>query len=260
MTDVLMPLLLCAFLGLEVACRAAPGWRTGVRRTVAVVVALAGAFGVWTGIALALEYQRVLVPFVPPGERAGYVGWQLDAAGLPGAADPPVLSGDVLPDPAPLGTLFVLGDCRALYQSTGTGWGAVERTRAGGAWTVTVDPDPARAGTDPVLTIGDWRIGLRRLPDRRARFTVTDPDGTTSTGRPFTLTPGQRRTFVLAVDPTVGELSVTGDGAPLLGAAYTGSGGRGRVGAWDAGFPDRLHVEALPAPDPDLCRRVQRRR
>ena len=258
--DLMPPLLLCAAVGLEVTLRAAPGWRTGVRRTVAVVVALAAALGVWTGIALALEYQRVLVPFVPADDRAQYVGWQLDAARLPGARQPAILTGDTLPEPGAVGSLFVLGDCTALYQSDGKQWTGVERTRAGGQWFVDITSEPADSGRDPIMRFGDgWLLTLRRLPDDVGQFVTVRPDGSQLYGRPFTLHPGRTETYDVLFDAEVGELHVIRAGAPLHGDEFTGTtDARVALGTDDIGFPIRSTVQARPTPAPDLCRRVQR--
>jgi hypothetical protein len=197
------------------------------------------------------------------------VGWQLDAADLPGAAAPAVRSGDALPEVAALGTLFVLGDCDALYQSDGTQWTGVERTRAAGQWTVTLEPaspgNPvglvaraARSESGP-----DWRLSVLQLGDGQARFGWRTADGARTAGRAFSFSPDVAHTFDVLADPNVDEVRIVRDGVVLLGASGAPAADAGGL-QWGRNalvdddsdrFEGRLTIE--PDPSPELCRRVQ---
>src|SRR3546814_9212560 len=119
--------------------------------------------GCWTNLSLALVYQRLYSPNVEPSVIAAFVDTRYDVSQSLGL-DPaiPLRTGRDLPDTAPRGTLFVVGDCEGLYLSDGmrtdaikhTPWNGVERGEAGGRFRLEVVFDDAPAGSrEPLLSI-----------------------------------------------------------------------------------------------------------
>src|SRR3546814_6800251 len=119
--------------------------------------------GCWTNLSLALVYQRPSRPPCAPSFHAPFVHPRHDVSQSLGL-DPaiPLRTGRDLPDTAPRGTLFVVGDCEGLYLSDGmrtdaikhTPWNGVERGEAGGRFRLEVVFDDAPAGSrEPLLSI-----------------------------------------------------------------------------------------------------------
>ena len=164
-SDLLPLLLLLAIPGLFTSItwleRLAVPWRRVVVAIGAVLVAL----GCWTGVAVALEYQRDLSSLVTIDVRRDYVDWQWSIANRLGFGAPPVLTGETLPAPMHRGTLFIVGACAGLYVSDGEEWNAVERSNEGGHFRVQVDTGKLADGP---VTLAARRIRSGRV-DRRAR-------------------------------------------------------------------------------------------
>ncbi len=129
----------------------------GVGVTAAVVVAA------WVNVSLALSYQRLYSPNAKDDVIAGYLDTTYDVAQSVGLdPDIPIAAGDRLPDSAPRGSLFVVGDCDGLYLSDGmptnavkiTPWNPVERTEAGGRFLRTIEFPTQPIGTRvPIFSI-----------------------------------------------------------------------------------------------------------
>jgi hypothetical protein len=96
------------------------------KRTVLVGFAVLAAFSLAANFALSLLYQRAYSPFTGDRERAAFVRFQHDA---PGGSYMSVHRGDTLPRVLPGGTLFVLGDCDAVYWSDGKDWRLIEQAQ-----------------------------------------------------------------------------------------------------------------------------------
>jgi hypothetical protein len=113
------------------------------KRTIVVAFALLAAFSLAANFALALLYQRAYSPFTGDGERSAFVRFQRDA---PGGSYMSVRRGDTLPRALPGGTLFVLGDCDAVYWSDGKDLRIIEQAQtAARDPSVPTNPDqPAR--------------------------------------------------------------------------------------------------------------------
>jgi hypothetical protein len=111
------------------------------------LVALA-AWSVWATFSLTLRYQRAYSAFQPTSVRAGFVSFQLDindtlGLGRPfevrrGATLPIVAGKEFRRTSAPLGRLFIVGDCTGLFLSTARTWEPVEEKPTGALrWRVT---------------------------------------------------------------------------------------------------------------------------
>ncbi|MFM8304817.1 MAG: hypothetical protein ACKOA9_11060, partial [Actinomycetota bacterium] len=111
-------------------------WTQGA---VAVVLTLCALWTLWATTSVTLIYQREVSAFQSAEARAKFLDFQLDVNGRLGLAAPTVRRGPRLPESRewtlsgnpPQGELFVVGDCRRLYISTGQGWELVERRIAG---------------------------------------------------------------------------------------------------------------------------------
>ncbi|MFM8303371.1 MAG: hypothetical protein ACKOA9_03575 [Actinomycetota bacterium] len=239
--------------------------RSGVwRRAAVVVLAVVVAAGCWTGVAVALEYQRVLAPVVPDDLRAEYVDWQSDVGARLGTPPVPVLRGTRLPAPAGRNTVFVLGDCGALYVSDGTEWHGVERTEAGGRHRLAVRIAPPAVGTVvPVMRVGTGpgavTVGVRARADGTAVVVVPERG---LRGQPFRPQWGRVAVFDVVVDDVLGQLRVDRDGAELLGVDYAGPVAPVTLAPDLSDLPDAHdgarpppRVVRLPTPTP-VCREV----
>jgi hypothetical protein len=133
LSDFMPLVVVTAAAGLYLVLGAGPRFK----RTFLVVFALLAAFSLAANFALALIYQRAYSPFTGDGERAAFVRFQRDA---PGGSYMSVHRGDSLPPRAfPGGTLFVLGNCDAVYWSDGKDWRLIEQA--------------APTGRDPVAPV-----------------------------------------------------------------------------------------------------------
>ena len=134
------------------------GWRAARAGLVGL-----GAAGVLIAAATGLVQLRLLAPTASPGERAGFVAFQLDVARTLGLRPPPVTSGPVLPATAAgaPGDLFVLGRCDGLYVTSSTAtWLTAERGRAAGLIRLRARLAGAPAVTRALLSAG---TGPRRV-------------------------------------------------------------------------------------------------
>ena len=217
-------------------------------------------WGCFATFALALEYQRVLAPFVPDGSRRSYIEFQSDVADWLGTEPRPVRRGRELPRAAPRNQLFVVGDCAGLYTSDGRQWVGVERTNRTGQFRLRLEfADRARGFSEPILVSGRGAgrhvIGLRMLGDDRGAFTYS-AGGHTDVGIPFDVGGGPRE-FDVLMDRRLHEMHVILDGRPLLGVAYDSHSDQFTVG----GDPDstgrtfRGSITSLPV-RATLCPKV----
>jgi hypothetical protein len=232
----------------------------GVRRralaaTVAVVFAVLAATSLWVNFALAILYQRQYSPFPTASERAAFVRFQYDVAdSLAGGTSTNVRLGARLPDALPEGTVFVLGDCDAVYWSDGSVWYPVERTEAAGRHPLDVTFRDRPPGTqETLLTAGppdaQDRFGVEYLRDRRARFWFTSPRLDDELVGPIhQIRPGRPMRLDVNYDTSLGKLDVELDGDdvlgayPLVGGTVTVAGTPGAAGVLD--FSGDAHVRA----------------
>jgi len=127
---------------------------------------------------------------------ARYLSVQDALGGGPGSTFAGLIHvGDRLPEtPLPTDSLLVVGDCRALYLSTGdanTPWVLVEEA----AQVVTVSvPEHPRSGTTELFTVQGasvTRVVLETRSDRRMRVRLSNPEGSTG-GQWFSAAPGEK--------------------------------------------------------------------
>jgi hypothetical protein len=217
------------------------------RRSIVVAFAALVALGCWTGVAVALEYQRDLSALVPTSLRREYVGWQWRVADTVGFGKPAVLTGGSLPAPAHRGALFVVGPCAGLYVSDGDRWHAVERANAGGHFRVQVDGRALQSGPITLVRAGsgadEWTVELVPVGDGRAALVERARD---LRSRSFAI--GGDDVFDIVFDPGEGWLTVYRGDYELWTTPYHGQ---------TADFAASDEVRNLPVPT-SLCRRVLR--
>lgn len=273
LSDFVPLLVLLAVPGLHVALAwiTRPSTGRAIKRVVIVCLATLGVFSVWANVGLAILYQRTLAPTeVNDWRIADFVRFQQSIhSHVPGGAMPYVRRGDVLPRPGPLGTIFVLGDCREVYWSGGDSWRGIERTRSTGYWRLrtTFAATPGDAW-QPLFVNGTSGAGsylaVRVLPHARVVFGYIS-DGTHAQwlqSPPVGIRPSTASVLDLVYDPSTGKLEVRVDGrlvvdAPLLLRPIENP----TIGRSDIGGPVVATfagtISELPT-SPTLCRSLTR--
>jgi hypothetical protein len=254
-SDFLPLLVLLAIAGLHALLRYmdAGVTRRALAATVGVVFAILAATSLWVNFALAILYQRQYSPFPTASERAAFVRFQYDLAdSLAGGTSTNVQAGARLPDPLPEGTVFVLGDCDAVYWSDGSVWYPVERTEAAGRHPLEVTFRDRPPGTrETLLTAGppeaQDKFGVEYLRGRRVRFWFTSPRLDDELVGPIhQIRPGRPMRLDVNYDTSLGKLDVELDGDdvlgayPLVGGAVTVAGTPAAAGVLD--FSGDAHV------------------
>jgi hypothetical protein len=131
----------------------------------------------------------------------------------------------VLPQPGPLGTLFVLGDCREVYWSGGDRWRGIERTASTGYRRLRTRfapvPDDA---WQPLFVNGSPGAGsylaVRVLPHSRVVFGYI-ADGTGAQwleSPPVDVRPSIPSVLDVVYDPSTGQVEVRVDGRLVVDA------------------------------------------
>jgi hypothetical protein len=269
-------LVLLAAAGLHLVLRWArtrrrEGRTTAVRRVTAVLCVLA-VLSVGINLGLAVLYQRKLNPGVPESELASFLRFQYELhRDVPGGAPPDVVhGGDRLPRDIPeTGTLYVVGDCDALYFSVGYGWRALERTPATGSHLLRVRfAEPATPAWQPLVTSGTpgaatW-VAARVLPDGRVRFgyRAQGTDDVWHESPPQDVGRDRTATVGVVLDTRTGGVEVTLDGRPVLGlTTLVRPADDATVGRNDLGGPVAATFAGTveePAVPPTLCRDLLR--
>jgi hypothetical protein len=210
--------------------RSRAGRRRVARGFVTTATILIGIFGLWSNVALGLVYQRELRTAVPLSMRAGFVSFQegLDAS-LFGGPPENVLRTRILAKNEPAGTLDVIGNCAALYESAGItqGWDAVERSTSDGHFRMQV--------TFPQTTDDTWVPVLVNGVDHQAAYLALRSPGAGSyqfgylfqgtgqrfvTGSFFSAVPGRTYVIDAVLDPVIGEITATVDGTTDYDLGY----------------------------------------
>jgi len=99
-------------------------------------------FGVVANLALSMAYQREIWFTTPSDSRVAFVNLQqrIDQSIFGGPPRGVTISRE-LPTIEPAGFLAILGDCAALYQSSGSNWIPIERSAAGGHYRLRASAD-----------------------------------------------------------------------------------------------------------------------
>lgn len=253
-----------------------PAPRTSRLRTAAVAVLVVGIAGAtWVNVALALSYGRLHSPNVKDDVIAGYLDTTYDVAQSLGL-DPavPIIAGEPMPPTAPRGTLYVHGDCDALYLSDAmennavkvTPWNAVERTEDGGRWLRTVVfPDRPVGTREPLLSIDtSGRDSILFVEYRGGAGIVFGYEGEGEGSDQLSPTrfvpPGQAFTLDLVADPRAQSLQVWLDGRVMLETYYRPPDGTPVLGRDVVGRPDvddTFSGSLVPLPErTGLCREL----
>ncbi len=274
-----MPLLvLAALVGVAVLVERGPRMRPWARRTILAAGCLLAVFGVVVNLTLSIVYQRELNPFHPPTSvRAQFVNLQLridrDLSGNPGDG---VTEARRLPAIAPAGDLVILGNCAALYQSTGTDWEPVEQSQAGGAFElrVTFDPIPGRSSVYQPLVVtgspgaGDF-VAVRAVGPDRVRFAYLYGrpirqrlSRAWSEGQAVDVRPGHPYLVNVVLDPNTEIEQVTLDGMLVASGIYVREPTNATFGVDTIHGPTATsfggRVDLLPSPTP-ICDALKRR-
>ena len=230
----------------------------------ASAIAVLAVFGVLANLALAYTAERL----APPGDQAAaYLRQQLDVSDRTGhPLQRHVVHGDQLPAQGAADELFVIGDCAALYLSTGeqygTPWIPIERTEAGGRHDATIRFGTPGAGDHaPLLMVGEGdsatTVWVESVDADHVRFGVDDPTFGV-VGDPVAIDPNRTYDLRIIADPQLHDLAVTLDGQRVVAALFGNDGGQ-HVITDGVGLLTSLpgpQVTPVPAPEPTLCRRL----
>jgi hypothetical protein len=271
LADFMPVLVLTTLAGVHVLISVLRRMRWPAKAAVTVVAAAAALFGVLVNTSLALTYQRVLRPGVPIAQRASYLTWQegVDAA-LFGGRPPGIERVAKLGAPTKAGDLAIVGHCTALYQSSGSGWNAVERSQAAGHYRLLVTfPSNGPHGYWPLLVNGiphgTSYLAVQEVAAHRYRIGyrfegfgtgwITGPSFEADAGRPYVVD--------AALDSAVRDVSVEVNGAVVFEVGFVVRGdrpiytGRNPLGGPALPhFPGTLRVAKVTTP---ICDALLRR-
>lgn len=254
LADAVPLLVIGGLVGLHVVWRRLEGRAPAAGRLAAGLV-FACALGFWVNISLALSYQRLYSPNAKDDVIAAYLDTTYDVGQSLGL-DPavPIGRGDQVPEFAPRGSLFVVGDCDGLYLSDGmdtnavklTPWNPVERTEAGGRFLRTIDFPPQPPGTRvPIYSIDtgpgneDGMLYAEYFGGDGVAFVYQGAGG--DQPGPIRYIPADRTwTLDLVVDPQNRNLQLWLDDRLYLETIYEPAGGTPVVGRDVIGREDVL--------------------
>jgi len=216
-----MPLLvLVGLAGLTVLVERARTMARWTRRSMVAVGCVLAAFGVLSNLALAILYQRELNWSTPTSARAQFVSLRehVDRS-LFGSPAHHVVRVAGLPAVAPAGTLAVVGNCAALYQSGGDKWDAVEQSAAAGHYRlrVTFASLPRHNVHWPLVVTGSRGagdiVGVRRVgPDEVSLGYLyqAPPFALWIAGPTVHIVPGRAIVVDVVEDPNIREVVIDG--------------------------------------------------
>lgn len=211
-SDLYPFLVLGSIVGLHAVARrleSRSAARGPVGVTFAVVVVVTSLWGAWANSAIALQYGREIAPGFTAVGRGSWLELQLR---LPGSV--PHIGVDSiadLPGAAPKGTVAIVGDCEALYRSTGSVWYLVESGSEGGSFRVKVSSGDA-LGEPLVIASAQakaGRIELSVAPISGGRATLEFPGTLVAAKAEFDLDPDPHGGFNLDLDVVHDELDRT---------------------------------------------------
>ncbi len=220
LSDLMPVATLLAVVGLLVVVR----WARERERARAITaprvtaIALAGllGFSVWCNVGLGVMYGRLLDGDVADHDRAAFVGFQYALNESLGLGRPRIEHGDRVPAPV-RDTVFVQGDCAALYWSDGRTWTTLEGGEVAGRFRLRVRFPDRPTGWQPLVvsrgrTTPQW-IATRVRRDGRVQFAF---DGVFATS-PLQIDRGREHIVTVTMDATRksrgrGTLAVSVDG------------------------------------------------
>jgi hypothetical protein len=244
-----MPLLILGGLaGLAVVVDRSRSMRRWARRTVVVGGCVLAVFGLITTFSLSLLYQRTLNPWGPPtSARAQFVNLQerIDAR-LFGNPPQGVTTVDRLPEVGPAGSLVILGNCAALYQSNGVSWNAVELSAAAGHYRLNVTFGPLPGASDhywPLVVTREHGVGgfvaVRPVGANQVRFAylIQGPHSQWLKGPIVRVVPGRPYVVDVVLDATNKEETITLNGTQVSNGVYARAPGHVTFGIDTIGGP-----------------------
>jgi hypothetical protein len=269
LSDFVPLMLLLAALGLHVTLRwMSQSGRRAITRGVSIALAFLALFSLWANVGLAELYGHSLAGgYLTEWSIARYVRLQNEIhRWFPGGNLPGVHHGETLPArPGQYGSLFVLGDCRGLYWSTGSAWLPIERTNATGyrRFSVTFADQPGV--WQPFFVAGD--VGnaayvAAQVTGSKVRFAyfTNDPRRRQMFTGPHAITIGKPAVVDLVYDQPAGQLSIRVNGDVLwkdillpLPVADPGSVGYNNLGGTQVATRFAGTVTELPV-KPTFCR------
>lgn len=196
-----------------------PERRRPSRRTWFVAAtAVSTLWSVWTGTALALEYQRELSFGVGNDVRASWTELQADIGSLRGSVARHISADVALPRHVVRNEVLVVGDCVAVYRGDATSWREVWVSPDGGH--VEVKVPASLLGDEPLIVADDGRgtqVALVRRGDR-VRAVVSAPHSSGWTPGTGSAAIGDLDDGVLSVtvDPRIGFVAASLDDVELL--------------------------------------------
>ncbi len=202
--------------------------RQRVRAAVVGALAVLAAFSLWTNVGLALLYQRAYSPFPDHAERAAFVRFQHDLDDrLPGGSRFAFRRGSNLPEALPIGTVFVVGRCEAVYWSDGHDWLPIEQTHASGRFPMRLTFGDRPPGTRETLLAATGpggtrdRIDLEYLRGHQVRF-VFDSSRLDDEvrGRAHHVVPDRPTRIELTYDAPLGRVGANLEGEQGLGLIW----------------------------------------
>jgi hypothetical protein len=267
----LMPLLILASaIALVDIWRRLEGHRWTVRWGAFLVVTVLAVYGIAANLAITLEPST----WFSQTQVANFVAAQY--AKSPAALRATVVTGNVLPYYAPAGTLFIAGNCNALYRSTGDSfatspgqqiehatWAPVEQ---GAEMVRTIDIQFNRTGwrgpAVPLLTYDNATLLLRPAPGDQAVMQLVHAGAPTinwpsSTGYAFPQVLHGIYTITVTTDPYLHSMVVGWYGSTMINRYLAGSGPATVAVTQtpsDAPLPDVAVSEAVTRrPDMSIC-------
>ncbi len=188
-----------------------------------------------------------------------------------------VARGSTLPYWAPQNKLFVVGNCAALYLSTGFIYSTVPTSQAEHTTWLPVEQGPGivhvfdvtyhaplsglGAGTT-LFTVGQDRILAEPVLGNEVQYVLDDPRFVTH-GQPTGVGPDQTQVLTVVTDPYLHLLDITlADGKSVLKGVldYPGAAPVVAPGVSGSGTSATVTEAATPAPDLSLCHSIIRSR
>jgi len=273
LADFLPFLILASAIGAVLLWRYLEGWTARSRHVVVGLIVALGIFGVIANVGLSITPTDAWTQ----DQASAFLRTQIALSRLTGKPiSGHILSGERLPYWAPADTLFIAGDCRALYVSNGedyTGvldqraehrtWVPIEEAGFNHIFEITVGPPNSASGLGiPLVTLGQATISIhsRDAPRGRVfvRFTVQDPHYASASAT-ATVQQGSTHTISIEVDPYSDVIVVSMDGYTYLsGPVTSGESTTARVTSGETSSSLAIRPIRSPSPSLPLCHQLFR--